>query len=106
MTGLEIGADWNAAEKGILAAIKAQAEKLGMTENRLDIEILDIKGVTARDPNADEEYISIGRMVKGGLIAHEHAPTRDMENYLVRIFDIERKTDLKDFFAMKRAFLL
>jgi len=77
-----------------------------MTENRLDIEILDIKGVTARDANADEEYINIGRMVKEGLIAHEHAKTREMENYLVRIFDIERKTDLKDFFAMKRAFLL
>ena len=77
-----------------------------MTENRLDIEILDINGVKARNANADDEYINIGRMVKEGLIAHEHAKTNKMENYLVRIFDIERKTDLKDFFAMKRAFLL
>lgn len=77
-----------------------------MTENRLDIELLHIEGVTARDTNADEEYISIKRMVEKGIIDPEHATTRDMENYLVRIFDIERKTELKDFFAMKRAFLL
>jgi hypothetical protein len=77
-----------------------------MTENRLDIELLDIKGVTARDTNADEEYISIKRMFKEGLIDREYASHKDVENYLVRIFDIERKTELKDFFAMKRAFLL
>lgn len=77
-----------------------------MSENRLDIELLDLTGVTARDSNADEEYISIKRMVDKGLIDSEYCVNRDMEKYLVRIFDLERRTELKDFFAMRRVALI
>lgn len=77
-----------------------------MKQNMLDIEILDKKAVIARDSDADEDYISFKKMVDNDLIPYEFLTNRMQENYLIRIYDIERKTELKDFFALRKVCLI
>jgi hypothetical protein len=77
-----------------------------MKANTLDVEILDLKTVLARDSDADESYISFKRMAHARLIDDEFMKFTEQDNYLIRIYDIERKTELKDFFALKKVCLI
>lgn len=102
--------EMSAGEKALMSAIKFQAQRLGIQEGTLDIEIMNTAALVAIYDNGHSFLDMNDVFCKYGKTSLDDYPDsakhKGILDFSVRIFDLKRNTELKHFFAITRTILV